>query len=100
MLSSLNTFVRGKLGMALAAGIVAGVLAALLTKGNENNERNEGSESSEGSENMKRPIAFLWGFTLVFLSAYVTLHFMKRPSVAAVDLETVMRHVKGGDPGF
>jgi hypothetical protein len=73
--------------IALGIGLVAGIVSIIATKA-----KHKGPENP----NIVRP--FLLSFTFFFSLTYIVLYF-SRPS-SKPDLETVMRHVHGGDPGF
>ena len=94
---SFHAMMKTNIGISVISGLVAGCAAAMFVKP----KMGEG----ESSPTNQRVVASLWAFLLIFLIAYLTLYFMKKrtwpfTSGPRPDLETVMRHVKGGSPDF
>ena len=98
MFTSNSIILAGKAAMsntiilATSIGLLAGIISAIMSRATTKKDEKVENKTSMLS-------AFLSGFLLFFLIAYISLYFMRRKT-AKPDLETVMRHVKGGEPGF
>ena len=95
-LDSFKRILGNRVGLSVVIGVVAGVAAVLLRP------HKLADEEGRYAGNDNRFMAFAWGFATLFLTSYVLMYLWDRqaPSAPRPDLETVMRHTHGGDPGF
>lgn len=108
----MTTF-RTRAAMAAAIGVLGGVAGALAAGARVRDDQDLSKNNSNS-----RLVAFLWGFCLAALLAFAVLYFMagsKSPSptqnrtaglasslahAVGPSLDSVLRNVHGGDPGF